>query len=92
MYCSLDFGLVNQKCVASFAALDVNSGQEERDAFDSQQPDVEDGIGDDNHDEVALKMIEDSPSGILRCLLLMCGSFMKILAVKSNFSILSFLL
>ncbi|XP_047955766.1 BTB/POZ domain-containing protein At2g46260-like isoform X2 [Salvia hispanica] len=44
-------------------ALDVNSGQEERDAFDSQQPDVEDGIGDDNHDEVALKMIEDSPSG-----------------------------
>ncbi|KAL1535945.1 BTB/POZ domain-containing protein-like protein isoform X2 [Salvia divinorum] len=44
-------------------ALDVNSGQEEHDAFDCQQPDVEDGIGDDNHDEVALKMIEDSPSG-----------------------------
>ncbi|KAG6395038.1 hypothetical protein SASPL_145629 [Salvia splendens] len=47
----------------SFAALDVNSGQEEHDAFDCQQLDVEDGIGDDNHDEVALKMIEDSLSG-----------------------------
>ncbi|XP_057780346.1 BTB/POZ domain-containing protein At2g46260-like [Salvia miltiorrhiza] len=43
--------------------LDASNCQEEHDAFDSQQPDVEDGIGDDNHDEVALKMIEDSPSG-----------------------------
>ncbi|KAH6779939.1 POZ/BTB G-protein 1 [Perilla frutescens var. hirtella] len=43
-------------------ALDVNNCPEEH-VFDCQQPDVEDGIGDDNHDEVALKLIEDSPSG-----------------------------
>ncbi|KAL0464871.1 UNVERIFIED_CONTAM: BTB/POZ domain-containing protein POB1 [Sesamum latifolium] len=47
----------------SFAALDINNCPEEQ-ILDCQQPDVEDGAGDENHDEEDIPMIEDSPSGI----------------------------
>ncbi|KAK4418590.1 BTB/POZ domain-containing protein [Sesamum alatum] len=46
----------------SFAALDINNCPEEQ-ILDCQQPDVEDGAGDENHDEEDIPMIEDSPSG-----------------------------
>lgn len=36
----------------------------EEQALDSQQPAVEDGMGDDAFDGEALQMIEDSPLGI----------------------------
>ncbi|CAA0842539.1 BTB/POZ domain-containing protein [Striga hermonthica] len=44
-------------------ALDINNCPEEQ-ILDSQQPDVDDvndGIGDENHDEEEIPMIEDSP-------------------------------
>ncbi|XP_011093267.1 BTB/POZ domain-containing protein POB1 isoform X4 [Sesamum indicum] len=43
-------------------ALDINNCPEEQ-ILDCQQPDVEDGAGDENHDEEDIPMIEDSPSG-----------------------------
>ncbi|KAK6136581.1 hypothetical protein DH2020_029671 [Rehmannia glutinosa] len=49
----------------SFAALDINNCPEEQ-ILDCQQPDIDDandGIGDENHDEEEIPMIEDSPSG-----------------------------
>ncbi|KAI3449235.1 hypothetical protein Pfo_005900 [Paulownia fortunei] len=45
----------------SFAALDINNCPEEQ-ILDCQ-PDAEDGMGDENHDEEEIPMIEDSPSG-----------------------------
>ncbi|KAK6131960.1 hypothetical protein DH2020_034298 [Rehmannia glutinosa] len=48
----------------SFAALDINNCPEEQ-ILDCQQPDIDDandGIGDENHDEEEIPMIEDSPS------------------------------
>ena len=46
----------------SFAALDINNCPEEQ-ILDGQ-PEAEDGMGDENHDEEEIPMIEDSPSGI----------------------------
>ncbi|KAK6158825.1 hypothetical protein DH2020_006139 [Rehmannia glutinosa] len=46
-------------------ALDINNCPEEQ-ILDCQQPDIDDandGIGDENHDEEEIPMIEDSPSG-----------------------------
>ncbi|KAH6813208.1 POZ/BTB G-protein 1 [Perilla frutescens var. frutescens] len=45
----------------SFAALDINNCPEEQ-ILDGQ-PEAEDGVGDENHDEEEIPMIEDSPSG-----------------------------
>ncbi|KAK6120579.1 hypothetical protein DH2020_045675 [Rehmannia glutinosa] len=42
-------------------ALDINNGPEEQ-ILDCQ-PDAEDAVGEENHDEEEIPMIEDSPSG-----------------------------
>lgn len=45
----------------SFAALDINNCPEEQ-ILDCH-PDAEDGVGDENHDEEEIAIVEDSPSG-----------------------------
>ncbi|XP_022858794.1 BTB/POZ domain-containing protein POB1-like isoform X1 [Olea europaea var. sylvestris] len=44
----------------SFSALDINIHPEEQ-ILDSQQPDIDDGVGDENHDEEEIPMIEELP-------------------------------
>lgn len=63
--------------------MDASNCPEEQ-VFDCQQPDVDDGIGDDNHDEGALKMIEDSPSGIIMGIYMFCGVSLFILGSLIN--------
>ncbi|KZV57665.1 hypothetical protein F511_03125 [Dorcoceras hygrometricum] len=46
----------------SFAALDINNSPEEQ-ILDCLQPDDEEGVGDENHDEEEIRMIEDPHSG-----------------------------
>ncbi|CAA2961425.1 BTB POZ domain-containing POB1-like isoform X1 [Olea europaea subsp. europaea] len=46
----------------SFTALDINTHPEEQ-ILDSQQPDIDDDVGDENHDEEEIRLIEESPSG-----------------------------
>ncbi|CAA2954498.1 BTB POZ domain-containing POB1-like isoform X1 [Olea europaea subsp. europaea] len=41
-------------------ALDINIHPEEQ-ILDSQQPDIDDGVGDENHDEEEIPMIEELP-------------------------------
>ncbi|KAG8363286.1 hypothetical protein BUALT_Bualt19G0006300 [Buddleja alternifolia] len=43
-------------------ALDITNCPEEQ-ILDCQEPDGEDSVGDENHDEEEIAMIEDSPSG-----------------------------
>ncbi|CAA2954497.1 BTB POZ domain-containing POB1-like isoform X2 [Olea europaea subsp. europaea] len=43
-------------------ALDINIHPEEQ-ILDSQQPDIDDGVGDENHDEEEIPMIEELPLG-----------------------------
>lgn len=47
----------------SFSALDINIHPEEQ-ILDSQQPDIDDGMGDENHDEEEIPMIEELPLGM----------------------------
>ncbi|CAA2934276.1 BTB POZ domain-containing POB1-like isoform X1 [Olea europaea subsp. europaea] len=44
----------------SFSALDINIHPEEQ-ILDSQQPDIDDGVGDENHDEEEIPLIEELP-------------------------------
>ncbi|CAA2934275.1 BTB POZ domain-containing POB1-like isoform X2 [Olea europaea subsp. europaea] len=43
-------------------ALDINIHPEEQ-ILDSQQPDIDDGVGDENHDEEEIPLIEELPLG-----------------------------
>ncbi|KAL2536417.1 BTB/POZ domain-containing protein POB1 [Forsythia ovata] len=57
-----DIGKKENDMCHSFAALDINTHPEEQ-ILDCQQPDIDDGLGDENHDEEEIPMIEESPSG-----------------------------
>ncbi|XP_022898020.1 BTB/POZ domain-containing protein POB1-like isoform X2 [Olea europaea var. sylvestris] len=67
-------------------ALDINTHPEEQ-ILDSQQPDIDDDVGDENHDEEEIRLIEESPSGMGKILILVfvVNSFIDImLQLKST--------